>query len=157
MVFLLDEHWISSEKLELFTDASNLNFAGVLKEKWFQGGWPSSWEQKHITIKELFHIVLALKIWSSHLRDRRLLILCNNQSLVCIINAQSSRDSCLMSLVRMMTVTIMHFNIVIRAKHVPGKHDVVADMLSRFQDSPQIIRKYGLDTVPSVIPLDLLP
>ena len=154
---LLDEHWISSEKLELFTDASNHGFAGVLKGKWFQGGWPSSWEQKHITIKEFFPIVLALKMWSSHLRDRRLLILCDNQSVVCIINSQSSRDSSLMSLVRMMTVTIMQFNIVIRAKHVPGKHNVVADMLSRFQDSPQIIRKFGLDTVPSVIPLDLLP
>ena len=28
---LLNEHWISSEKLELFTDASNLGFVGVLK------------------------------------------------------------------------------------------------------------------------------
>ena len=87
---LLDEHWISSEKLELFTDASNHGFAGVLKGKWFQGGWPSSWEQKHITIKELFPIVLALKMWSSHLRDRRLLILYDNQSVVCIINSQFS-------------------------------------------------------------------
>ena len=58
----LNEHWISSEKLELFTDASNLGFAGVLKGKWFQGSWPCSWEQKHITIKELFPIVLALKM-----------------------------------------------------------------------------------------------
>ena len=30
---LLNEHWISSEKLELFTDASNLGFAGILKGK----------------------------------------------------------------------------------------------------------------------------
>ena len=154
---LLNEHWISSEKLELFTDASNLGFAGVLKGKWFQGSWPCSWEQKRITIKELFPIVLALKMWLSHLRDRHLLILCDNQSVVFIINALSSRDSSLMSLVRMMTVTIMQYNIVIRAKHVPGKHNVVADMLSRFQDSPQILRKYGLDAAPSVIPRDLLP
>ena len=101
-----------------------------MKEKWFQGGWPSSWEQKHTTIKELFPIVPALKMWSSHLRNRRLLILCDNQSVVYIINNLSSRDSSLMSLVRMMTVTIMQFNIVIRANHVPGKHNVVVDVIS---------------------------
>ena len=154
---LLNENWLSSEKLELFTDASNLGFAGVLKGKWFQGGWPSSWEQKHIAIKELFPIVLALKMWSTHLRDRRLLILCDNEAVVYVINKQSSRDSSLMSLIRTLTVTLMQFNIVIRAKHVPGKLNVVADMLSRFQDGPQILRQYGLDAVPSAIPQDLLP
>ena len=112
MVFRLfyNEHWVSCEKLELFADAFNIAFAGVLKGKWFQGGIPSSWEQKHITIKELFPIVLALNIWLSHQRDRRLLILCDNQSGVCIINNQSRHDSSLKHLVRMITVTVMQFN-----------------------------------------------
>ena len=33
------------------------------------GKWPVYWCDKHISVKELFPIVLALKIWPSHLRD----------------------------------------------------------------------------------------
>ena len=62
-----------------------------------------------------------------------------------------------MSLIRKWTMALMQLNIVIRAKYVPGKSKVIADMLSRFQDTLQILGKYGLDSVPSVIPQDLLP
>ena len=154
---LRNVQWLSSEKLELFTDASNLGFAGVLQGKLFQGRWPLSWLDKHISVKELFPIVLALKILPSYLRDMQLLVLCDNESVVYVINKMTSSEVGLMSLIRKLTVSLMQLNTVIRAKHVPGKSNVLADMLSRFQDTPQILGKYGLDSVPSVIPQDLLP
>ena len=40
---LLIIQWQSSEKLELFTDASGLGFAGTLIGHWFQGYYPPSW------------------------------------------------------------------------------------------------------------------
>ena len=122
---------------------------------WFQGRWPSSWLAKHITVKELFPIVLALKLWPGYLKSMQLLVLCDNEAVVYAINKQSSRDKALMSLIRTMTVTLMQCNVVLRAKHVPGKQNVVADSLSRFQDTPLL--KYGLDRVPSAIPMHLLP
>ena len=154
---LRNVQWLSSEKLELFTDASNLGFAGVLQGKWFQGKWPLSWLDKHISVKELFPIVLALKMWPSYLRDMQLLVLCDNEAVCYVINKMTSSEVGLMSLIRKLTVSLMQLNTVIRAKHVPGKSNVLADMLSRFQDTPQILRKYGLDSDPSVIPQDLLP
>ena len=57
---LINDQWMSSEKLQLFTDASGLGFAGVLQGQWFQGPWPLSWREVNIAIKELFPIVLAL-------------------------------------------------------------------------------------------------
>ncbi|KAK2172315.1 hypothetical protein NP493_974g00020 [Ridgeia piscesae] len=44
-----------------------------------------------------------------------------------------------------------------RAKHVPGKTNVIADAQSRFQDTPDLRRQYGLKPMQSVIPPDLLP
>ena len=41
--FLINDQWQSSEKLELFTDASGLGFAGTLTGQWFQGYWPPLW------------------------------------------------------------------------------------------------------------------
>ena len=154
---LLNDQWLSSEKLELFTDASNLGFAGVLQEKWFQGAWPPSWSARHISIKELFPIVLALRLWPDHFRNRRVLIFCDNEAVVYVINNQSSRDPGLMSLIRTMTVTLMQSNVIMRAKHVPGRLNIVADKLSRFQNNQQWLEIYGLAPVPSVIPQDLLP
>ena len=57
---LINDLWESSEKLELFTDASGLGFAGILAGQWFQGYWPTSWQAFSIAVKELYPIVLAL-------------------------------------------------------------------------------------------------
>ena len=52
---LLNQQWLLSEKLELFTDASNKGYAGILNGKWFQGNWPPSWFAKHISIRAVPH------------------------------------------------------------------------------------------------------
>jgi len=56
---LINDQWLSSEKLELFTDASGVGFIGILQGQWFQGHWPLLWRDVNIAIKELFSIVLA--------------------------------------------------------------------------------------------------
>lgn len=62
-----------------------------------------------------------------------------------------------MSLIRTMTVSLMRNNVILRAKHVPGKQNVIADTLSRFQDTPEMRKQYGLKREQSVIPLNLMP
>jgi hypothetical protein len=154
---LLNDLWTSSEKLELFTDASGFGYAGLLDGQWFQGLWPPSWMAFNIAIKELFPIVLAIRLWPSVLTDRRLLVLSDNEAVVHIINNQTSKDKQLMSLIRTLTVSLMQNNVILRAKHVPGKTNVIADALSRVQDTPDLRRQYGLKPMQSVIPPDLLP
>ena len=154
---LLNDQWHSSEKLELFTDASGLGFAGLLQGQWFQGRWPLFWQKYHIAIKELFPIVLALRLWPNSLKDQRLLVLCHNEAVVHVINNQTSKDKDLMSLIRQLTVALMNNNLILRAKHVPGKLNIIADALSRFQDTPELRQQYGLAPVPSVILPELLP
>ena len=89
---LFNDQWLSSEKLELFTDASGLGYAAVLMGQWFQGHWPPSWLYLNIAIKELFPIVLALHLWPNILVDKRLLVLCDNEAVVYVINSQTSKD-----------------------------------------------------------------
>ena len=76
----IDDQWVSSEKLELLTDVSGVELAGILQRKWFQGRWPSSWLNLNIAINELYPIVLALALWSHDLKDKRLL--CDDESVV---------------------------------------------------------------------------
>lgn len=112
--------------LELSTDASGVGFAGLLKGQWFQGHWPSFWSDLNIAIKELFPIVLALHLWPSVLRDRRLIVFCDNEAVVHVINNQMSKDKKCMSLIHTMTVLLMQNNVILRAKHVPCKTNIIA-------------------------------
>ena len=82
---------------------------------------------------------------------------CDNEAVVFVINNSTISEVGLVTLIRKSTVSLMQLNNVIRAKHVPGNSNVIADMFSRFQDIPQILGNYALDSVPSVIPRDLLP
>ena len=62
-----------------------------------------------------------------------------------------------MSLIRTMTVSLMRNNVILRAKHVPGKQNIIADTLSRFQDTPELRVQFGLNHLQSVIPQHLMP
>jgi hypothetical protein len=52
----------TSEQIGLFTDASNIGFKDIFGNKWFFSQWTNDMSKYHITLKELFPIVLALEI-----------------------------------------------------------------------------------------------
>ena len=130
----LYREWVSSETLKLYSDAAGVHggFAAVLGSKWFVGDWPNDLKSFHITIKELFPIVLALEIWGHILSNHKILFFTDNQAVVEIINKNTSKDKDVMKLVRRLVLASLKFNIYFCAKHIPGKHNVVCDLLSRF-------------------------
>ena len=66
LVFLADNS-VTSDHLKLFTDASlgSLGYAAVFGSLWFTKACPSHLQHYKIAVKELFPIVLALKIWGT--------------------------------------------------------------------------------------------
>ena len=129
----LPRTWLSSNSIKMSSDACAKGFAAVYGGRWLQGSFPSQWASVHITIKELLPIVIAMKLWGPGLANRRILFLTDNIAVVFIINNQSSKDSVIMTLVRSLVVTLLTHNIELRAKHIPGKENTLADLLSRFQ------------------------
>jgi hypothetical protein len=61
LCFLFDA-WISSDTLRLHSDAAGVHggYAAVFGSNWFTGEWTPAIQPFHITIKELFPIVLAV-------------------------------------------------------------------------------------------------
>lgn len=57
----------------------------------------------------------------------------HNMAVVQIINKQSSKDKIITRLVRRLVLATLECNIHFWAKHLPGKHNVIANCLSRFQ------------------------
>ena len=149
--------WTSSDVLNLFSDASGFAFSAVFRDAWLQGIFPDTQHDDHISVKELLPIVLAVRVWSHLLRDSRILFFTDNTAVVEVINKQTSKHPPLMLLVRQLVVTCLQFNIAFRAKHIPGKHNQLADMISRLQmDSARRLRP-SLDDEPTTFPTHWLP
>lgn len=133
--FFLDDRWHSSANLHFYTDAaSSLGFGAIFQTKRFYGLWPNSEFNKfHITVKELFPIVLAVEIWGSLIQNQCIVFHSDNEAVVHIINKTSSKDKILMRLVRRLVLACMKHNILFRSEHIPGKHNILSDHLSRLQ------------------------
>ena len=57
-----------------------------------------------------------------------------------------------MSLLRFLVVHCMRFNILMNAKHIAGKTNVVSDLISRLQVSQARLCQPSLDLYPAQIP-----
>jgi hypothetical protein len=55
----------------------------------------------------------------------------DNESVVVIINKKSSKSIRVMSLVRVLVLSTLKYNIMIKAEHTPGKINKIAGSLSR--------------------------
>lgn len=130
----LPQKWLSTDHLTLYTDASgSLGFAAILGQDWFASHWNVLLKDCQIAVKELFPIVLAIELWGNKIKNKRILFMSDNMAVVQIINKQTSKDRTIMKLVRRLVLATLKCNIHFRAKHIPGKHNVTADRLSRFQ------------------------
>ncbi|KAK3101834.1 hypothetical protein FSP39_006695 [Pinctada imbricata] len=154
---LFPESWESSDVIRFYTDASgSLGYAAVFGSKWLVGSWFGSMSNLQIAVKELFPIVLSLEIWGNCLCNRKVLFMSDNMAVVQIINKQSSKDKTLMRLVRRLVLTCLRNNIFFKAKHIPGKSNIIADRLSRFQFQEARRLAPFLDKQPTTVPHQLL-
>ncbi|XP_053395182.1 uncharacterized protein LOC123542500 isoform X1 [Mercenaria mercenaria] len=127
------DRWVDSTVLCLYTDSSNIGFGGYLGNYWFAEEWPKTWYNLHISLKELFPIVLALEFWAPKMQNKCINFFCDNIAVVGLINKQTSRDPNIMCLVRRLVLQCLKKNILFKATHLPGVTNVLADKLSRLQ------------------------
>lgn len=159
--FFLGQCWDTSASLSLYTDASGtLGFGGIYGTQWFQGKWVESQLLSapgiSINWQELYAIVVACSIWGPTWSTRRVLFYCDNSAVVYIINTKRSKCSRIMSLLRSLTLATLKFNFYIKAKHVPGASNEIADSLSRFQVSRFRHLAPWADVNPQPLPPDCL-
>ncbi len=131
----LDQIWASNSDLELYTDsAGGKGFGIVFGNKWAQANWPDIWEQeilRDITFLELFPVIVAIEIWGSHLKNKKILFHIDNNSVVSIINRKSSKSQRVMALVRKLVLSCLQLNIMVKAEFIDGYCNILADSLSR--------------------------
>ena len=130
----LDDHWRNNQKFNLYMDTSGaIAFGALLVQEWCYGKWPENWLKYNIVVLEFYPIVPSLRLWGHRMCNQLVLFFTNNQSLVSVIDKQTSKDAELMSFICTMVLVCLQNNILFKAKHLAGRRNVLADRLSRFQ------------------------
>ena len=154
---------LDAEVLDLYTDAAKgvlLGFGGVLKKHWFFGQWEPGYISKFdlsIEYLELYAVCVSVYLWMTSIADKRIVLFCDNQSVVNMINNSSTICCNCMVLLRMLISWCMFFNCRVFAHWVKGSTNQWADLLSRqkisqFRQLPQCSQ---IDQWPEKLPDEL--
>ena len=114
-----------------------MGYGGYYNGRWFAEKWPEEMlspltDPDHSSAMfELYPIVVAASLWGSEWTSRSILVYSDNQATVAIINKGRSSSLPIMSLLRRLTWLTVTNNFIIRAAHVPGHLNAIADSLSR--------------------------
>ena len=147
----------TNHDLEFFTDAAGSIGLGIyFNGKWAQAKWGDHFKQEsdsnNITFLELFPILVSLHLFGNSIKNKKVLFHCDNMAVVEIINQQTSKCPRVMDLVRPLVLRCMELNTEIKAKHIRGVDNSIADAISRY--FMQIFRKLApqADPQPTMIP-----
>ena len=118
--------------LQIFTDASKEGWGAHLNERTARGTWSLPESKLHINYLELKAVFLALKEFQDLCANRIVLVATDNTTVVSYINKEGGmRSDTLCALLwRTLTWCTRH-QVTLKARHIPGRLNVVADKLSR--------------------------
>lgn len=139
--YILDEDWITSFDMQLFTDSAGAGpgkgCGCYFQGKWAFLPWPKEWFGSDIlldlTFLETIPIALAIFLWYERLQRKRIIFNIDNLAVVSVLNSKSSKNSRVMSLVRYIVYWSMLGSFQIKAVHIASVNNCIADAISRGQ------------------------
>ena len=126
-------------ELGFFTDSSvveTLGFGGVCDRNWFWGQWERNFIRKNTPSKaylELYAVCIGVYIWAERFRNLRLMLHCDNISVVEMINQTASKCKRCMRLIHLIVLKCLEFNFRLYSVYVKSAKNDLADSLSRLQ------------------------
>ena len=156
-VFISKRRVMSSEDLQLFTDASSKGAGVVFGEFWQQLVFPPSWAEYNIAVLELFPIVVAVATFYEAMAGKHIVFNTDNQAIVCVLRAKTAKDKMIMVLVRKLVLLCLKYDILFDAVHIPGKLNCLPDAISRLQDLDGLLRAREMRMEPTPVLKEWLP
>ena len=104
---------------------------------------------------EMLNILVALRAWGSQWSNKRFSIMCDNEAVVYVLNSGQTRDLTLAAIARNIQLLLATYNIEIVVTHIPGKNNIVVDLLSRWSTNNHPMHKLN-QLVPNHVWITLL-
>ena len=80
----------------------------------------------------MLNILVALRVWGPAWQGKKLLVHCDNQAVVAILNSGATRDLTLAAIARNIFMESAKCDISLSVIHILGKDNPIADLLSRW-------------------------
>jgi hypothetical protein len=149
---------VSDDHINMGADASKAGYGATFGKYWVQekykGDWVKMFEKGHIgiTTLELYPILVLIGMFGHKVKNSTVVFHSDNDGVVKVLNKQSSSNKIIMSIVRPLVLLLMRHNIMLRSKHIPGLKNVLCDLISRFQATPEVLSRYGMKMKPEEVP-----
>ena len=130
---------LNADDLFFYSDASaskRLEFGCVFENSWIFGRWGRNFIEQYepsIEYLELFGLVAGILTWQDHpkLNNKRVILYCDNQAVVSMVNNLTSSCPNCMHLIRILVLNCMVHNRRVFVRWVLTKSNGLADSLSR--------------------------
>ena len=124
--------------LQIFTDASKEGWGAHLNEHTARGSWSVLESKLHINYLELKAVFLALREFQDLCVNNIVLVATDNTTVVAYINKEGGmRSGPLCALLWRILIWCARKQVTLKARHIPGRLNVVADKLSRLGQTIQ--------------------
>ena len=94
---------------------------------------------------EMLTILVAIRVWYQYWSNRQIIIKCDNQAVVSVLNSGKIQDMTLVAITRNITMEAAKYDIDLQVIHILGVDNKIADLLSRWQitkEPEQILKKF---------------
>ena len=153
----------TAEILDMYSDASRnfkLGFGAHCGPEWSFGQWDEqicNIKQPSIEYLELFAVLVGVLNWLILFCNRRIVLFCDNEAVVHMINNSTSKCKNCMVLIRHLVLEGLYCNTRVYAKYVRTKENCKADALSRLQWERFSKLAKDMNPHPTSIPCSIWP
>lgn len=138
---------LNEEVQNMYLDACLVGMGGVWGTEVYQCAVPylSAYPNASIVHLEMLNVLVALRLWTTALANKCLKIYCDNIAVVSVITTGKGVDPLLLSIARNIWLVAAANDINISVVHIMGKHNHVADLLSRwliYGNPNHLLKKY---------------
>ena len=93
---------------------------------------PKNFENYTIVHLEMLNILVALRVWSQQGAANKILLKCDNQAVVSVLNLGRTQDLTLGAMARNISMLLAIHDIELQVIHILGSDNKIADLLSRW-------------------------
>ena len=130
---------LQADTLDFYTDAAKgvqLGIGGVFRRRWYFAQWEPNFIKDcdpSIEYLELLGVCMGVSCWIESLRNQRILLFCDNQSVVRMVNDTTSSCKNCMLLIHKLVLKCLQYNMRVFCRWVHGSLNLRADLLSRMK------------------------
>ena len=130
---MLYEEWCEPDEI-CSSDSSLQGCGGFWQGKYFHTAFPEKFhnDQFHITILEMFAVIICLKLWGCNFKGKRIQMFCDNQSICQVVNSGKARAEILQDCLREIAFLAAVHEFQIKMVHLESKANRISDCLSRW-------------------------